>query len=135
MSTIPTMSCPVSISSKMVMPKNMAVTGSNAPNMAVGVEPTYCMAVVVHKKDITVGKRANATTHSHSHHLSGIMRFCPQPVQMKKIIVPTSNTKKVTCRVATLRRLDWLIDTMYICYKCTMIERLFKNILYLCSPK
>ena len=44
MSTMPIISRPVRTSPKIRTPKNSAVTGSNAPNMAVGVEPIYCMA-------------------------------------------------------------------------------------------
>ena len=47
-------------SPNIVTPKNTAVRGSNAPNIAVGVDPMYCMAIVVHKNDTAVGKMANA---------------------------------------------------------------------------
>ena len=58
--TIPQHNLGVRLSPKIVTPKNTAVTGSKAPRIAVGVEPMYCTACVVQRKDIAVGKIANA---------------------------------------------------------------------------
>ena len=55
----------VSVSPKTVMPKNIAVTGSSTPNMAVAVEPTYCMANVVHTNDTVVVNNDNAKILNH----------------------------------------------------------------------
>ena len=41
-------------------PKNIAVKGSNAPIIAVVVEPTSRIAIFIVSKDIIVGKTANA---------------------------------------------------------------------------
>ena len=50
--TSPKLSLTVRLSPKTAIPKKMAVTGSNAPRMAVGVEPIYWMAPVVQRKDM-----------------------------------------------------------------------------------
>ena len=60
------------ISSNTVMPINMAVTGSNAPNMAVGVEPMYLMAAVVQTRDTVVGRIASIRRLSHELSWEGI---------------------------------------------------------------
>ena len=52
MSASPMESRRVSVSPKTVMPKKMAVAGSRAPSMAVGVEPMRWMAAVVHRKEM-----------------------------------------------------------------------------------
>lgn len=57
---IPHSSLSVRDSPKIVTPKNTAVKGSRAPRMAVGVEPIYWMAWVVHRKEMAVGKTAKA---------------------------------------------------------------------------
>ena len=77
--TRPILSLKVNFSPKIVIPKHIAVTGSNAPNMAVGVEPIYWMALVVHKKEIAVGKMANANIFPHRYHwlVDGIFSFSP----------------------------------------------------------
>ena len=66
--TSPTHSLGVSVSPKTVMPKKMAVTGSNAPRMAVGVEPMYWMALVVQRNEMAVGKTARASRLPHKYH-------------------------------------------------------------------
>ena len=53
--TRPTVSLNDNDSPKNRIPKTTAVTGSNAPNMAVGVAPTYWTAIVVQTNDSTVG--------------------------------------------------------------------------------
>lgn len=58
---MPQLTRTVRTSPNTVTPKNTAVSGSNAPKMAVGVEPIYCMAWVVHKNDTAVGNMAKAT--------------------------------------------------------------------------
>jgi hypothetical protein len=55
--TTPRQSLGVRISPKPVTPIIIAVTDSNAPSMAVGVDPIYYIALVVHKKDKAVGKK------------------------------------------------------------------------------
>ena len=67
----PMLSLNVSVSPNTVIPKKIAVTGSNAPSMAVGVDPMYWMAPVVHTKEIAVGKTANAKRLPHKYHSDG----------------------------------------------------------------
>ena len=74
--TIPQHNLGVRLSPKIVTPKNTAVTGSKAPRMAVGVEPIYCTACVVQRKDMAVGKIANAIRFPHKYHLSTTCRLC-----------------------------------------------------------
>ena len=62
----------VNDSPKTVTPKNTAVNGSKAPRIAVGVEPIYWMAPVVQRKDMAVGKTANASRLAHRYHWSGV---------------------------------------------------------------
>jgi len=63
-------------SPKTVIPKKMAVSGSNAPRMAVGVEPIYWMARVVATNDTQVGSSASAATQSQC---SGSLGSCSPP--------------------------------------------------------
>ena len=70
--TSPKLSLTVRLSPKTAIPKKMAVTGSNAPRMAVGVEPIYWMAPVVQRKDMAVGKTASASRLAHRYHWSGV---------------------------------------------------------------
>ena len=60
----------VSISPNTITPKKTAVTGSNTPRIAVGVDPMHCMASVVHINDIIVGKIVRAMTLNHRYHCS-----------------------------------------------------------------
>ena len=81
--TIPQHNLGVRLSPKIVTPKNTAVTGSKAPRIAVGVEPMYCTACVVQRKDIAVGKIANAIRFPHKYHLSTTFRLCPKSTRTK----------------------------------------------------
>ena len=90
--TIPQHNLGVRLSPKIVTPKNTAVTGSKAPRMAVGVEPIYCTACVVQRKDMAVGKIANAIRFPHKYHLSTTCRLCPKSTRTKKSDKPKSNT-------------------------------------------
>lgn len=90
--TIPQHNLGVRLSPKIVTPKNTAVTGSKAPRMAVGVEPIYCTACVVQRKDMAVGKIANAIRFPHKYHLSTTCRLCPKSTRTKKSDRPKSNT-------------------------------------------
>ena len=63
---------PVRVSPNTATPKNTAVTGSSAPNMAVAVDPTYTIAFVAHNIDITVGRRAKASKSPHRYHFVGV---------------------------------------------------------------
>ena len=82
----------VSTSPNMATPNTMAVTGSNAPNMAVGVEPMYCIALVVHRNDMAVGKTASAIRQPHKYQRDGIS-ICPsQSSRPTKSVTPKSNT-------------------------------------------
>ncbi len=67
----PLVSRMVTVSPKTVMPKKMAVTGSREPRIAVGVEPMYCMALLVQKKDMAVGKMARASRLPHMYQWVG----------------------------------------------------------------
>ena len=62
----------VRTSPKHKQPKNIAVRGSNAPNIAVGVEPIKRIAIFIVSKDIIVGKIASPIVNSHRYGLSGI---------------------------------------------------------------
>ena len=57
----------VSVSSNTKIPKKTAVTGSKTPNIAVGVEPMYCMANVVHTNDMVVVKTDSANMLNHKY--------------------------------------------------------------------
>src|SRR5574344_669684 len=74
------------------IPINKAVTGSNAPRMAVGVEPIYWIALVVQTKEIAVGKIASPSKLSQTYHLLTNINLVPQPSVKKKKRVPKSNT-------------------------------------------
>ncbi len=74
----------VSISSNIITPKNTAVTGSNAPKTAVGVEPMYLMALVVQTKDITVVNTASDSKLPHKYHLSTMYKLVPNLTVQKK---------------------------------------------------
>lgn len=54
----------VSTSPKHKHPKNIAVNGSSAPKIAVGVEPSKRIATLIVSREITVGKNANASEHA-----------------------------------------------------------------------
>lgn len=56
--TMPMASRSVNASLKMVIPIITAVTGSRAPIIAAGVEPTSWMAIVIITNDNTVGNSA-----------------------------------------------------------------------------
>lgn len=74
----------VNTSPKTVTPKNTAVTGSNAPRMAVGVEPIYCMAPVVQSRDMAVGIKARANKFPQRYHLSAGGSCMPSPANERK---------------------------------------------------
>ena len=84
----------VNASPNTVTPIMTAVTGSNAPRIAVGVEPMYCIALVVHKKEIAVGKTANANRLPHKYHwsASGTDRFFPQNSRRTNKNTPNNRT-------------------------------------------
>ena len=72
MSSNPMAMCRVMTSLNISTPMKTAVTGSNAPRIAVGVEPMYCIAFVVQNSDSTVGKIARQRRFVHKRHsLSG----------------------------------------------------------------
>ena len=50
---------------KNIIPKNIAVKGSSAPNIAVLVEPINFMAIFIVSMEITVGNIASPAAHSH----------------------------------------------------------------------
>ena len=68
--TKPQVSRMVSVSLNTVIPKKMAVAGSKAPRIAVGVDPISWMAMVVVSKDIAVGNKPKAHRFPHKYHLS-----------------------------------------------------------------
>lgn len=80
------------ISSNTVMPINMAVTGSNAPNMAVGVEPMYLMAAVVQTRDTVVGRIASIRRLSQELSWVGICKPSFKIVLIAMIIQPKMRT-------------------------------------------
>lgn len=55
----------VNCSPNNVTPKNMAVKGSRAPKIAVVVEPTNLIAIVIVSREIIVGIIASAKAHNH----------------------------------------------------------------------
>ena len=70
----------------------IAVTGSSAPRMAVGVEPMYCMALVVQRNEMAVGKMARATTLPQRYHLDGTVSSTPVSSLKMKSDTPNSRT-------------------------------------------
>lgn len=56
----------VKLSLKNRIPKNIAVNGSNAPNIAVFVEPINFIAIPIVSKEIIVGNIAKPITKSHA---------------------------------------------------------------------
>ena len=76
MSSNPAVSFAVRTSSNTKTPKITAVTGSNTPNMAVAVDPIYCMATVVHISETAVGRAASASASAHMAVERGTAR-CP----------------------------------------------------------
>ena len=73
----PRLSRRVSLSPNTVIPNRIAVTGSRAPRMAVGVEPIYWMAPVVQRNEMAVGNTARAIRLPHRYHFSGRIRSPP----------------------------------------------------------
>ena len=69
--TIPKPSFTDNLSPNTIIPKKRAVSGSSAPRIAVGVEPIYCIALVVHKKEMAVGNIASDKIFPHRYHLVG----------------------------------------------------------------
>ena len=65
--TNPDISRTESVSPNTPTPTITAVTGSKAPKIAVGVEPIYWTALVVHKKEMAVGKRASPNMFAHKY--------------------------------------------------------------------
>ena len=96
------------------MPKNTAVTGSKTPKIAVGVEPIYWMASVVHINEITVGNIDNAMILPQSHQLSdgGVVNVPHAKALIAKMIQPTSKTYMVTFMVAIFFMRDLFTNTM-----------------------
>ena len=88
--TIPNIRRGVSASPKTVTPKNTAVRGSSAPSMAVGVDPIYCIACVVQRNDMAVGKSASATRLPHLYHAEGNVSARPKSVHTMNIENPNT---------------------------------------------
>ena len=78
----------VNASPNTVTPIITAVTGSNAPRIAVGVDPIYCMALVVQRNDIAVGKMARAMRFPHIYHFCGMVTACPKSRRMRNSDTP-----------------------------------------------
>ena len=72
----------------------MAVAGSNAPSIAVGVEPMSWMAMVVVSNDIAVGNKPKANRLPHKYHFSVGGVWMPSSVKHRtaKRNHPKSNT-------------------------------------------
>lgn len=81
----------VNASPNTVTPIMTAVTGSNAPRIAVGVEPMYCMALVVHRNDIAVGNMASAMRLPHIYHFCGRVTACPKSRRTRNSDTPNSS--------------------------------------------
>ncbi|CCZ06910.1 unknown [Odoribacter sp. CAG:788] len=62
---MPTANRRVNISLNIVIPITTAVSGSNAPMIAVGVEPIWRTAITINTKDITVGTNASIIANIH----------------------------------------------------------------------
>ena len=92
MSAMPSPSRAVIRSPNTVMPKMMAVTGSSAPRMAVGVEPMYWMALVVQRNEMAVGKIDSASTLSHMYQRDGTVSSTPVSSLTMKSDKPNSRT-------------------------------------------
>lgn len=90
--TIPVASFGVNDSPNIVTPNITAVTGSNAPRIAVGVEPIYWMAFVVDTKDMAVGKRAKATILPQRNHLEGTISSLPAKIMAMNTESPNIST-------------------------------------------
>lgn len=67
--TTPSIIRGVSLSWKNTTPKKIAVKGSKAPRIAVGVEPISLMAIVIVSREIIVGNTASAIVHNHKNGL------------------------------------------------------------------
>lgn len=82
----------VSDSPKTSTPMTTAVTGSNAPRMAAGVEPMYWMESVMQPNDMTVGKMAKATRLPHRYHWSagGVTMLWPKSSRNRNTSDPNS---------------------------------------------
>ena len=89
--SIPRLNIGVKISPKTVTPKKKAVRGYKAPSIAVGVEPIYCTAWVVQRKDIAVGKIARAIRFPQRYHVSTTNRLFPKSTRTKNNVIPKSN--------------------------------------------
>lgn len=81
--TRPDISRRLNVSSKTNMPMSTAVTGSNAPKIAVGVDPMYWMALVVQRNEMAVGKSAKPKTSAHKCQCSGHTTALPQSRRTK----------------------------------------------------
>ena len=96
------------------MPKNTAVTGSSTPSIAVGVEPMYWIASVVHINEMTVGKMDNARMlpHNHQRSVGGIVSTPLVNDRIANMIQPTIRTYMVTLMVAIFFIRDLLTKTI-----------------------
>ena len=92
MSKIPTTNRSVIGSLNIVTAKKTAETGSNAPNIATGVEPIFWIAALVQIREKAVGKNAiaKASAQSHAELLSTLKLF------MSKLIAYSNVPKIIT---------------------------------------
>ena len=89
---IPQLNRSVRDSPKTTTPKKTAVKGSKAPKIAVGVEPIYCMAWVVQRNEIAVGKIAKAIRLPYKYQVSATRRLWPKSTRTKNKTNPKSKT-------------------------------------------
>ena len=91
-SSPPTISCADIVCPRKATLRITAVTGSKAPNIAVGVEPIICMAADVQANDNTVGIMANAMRLYHPVDLTGNVNSVPIAILNKNTVLPKINT-------------------------------------------
>ena len=83
----------VSLSPKTRTPKKMAVSGSIAPKIAVGVGPIYWMARAEQKKETAVGNNAMEKAHSHIKGVDGMVSgTIPAAIRTTNKNVPKTST-------------------------------------------
>ena len=89
---IPVMILGVSCSWNTMTPKNRAVTGSNAPSTAAGVEPISFIEIVIASSDTIVGRIESAIALSHN---TGVCMNC-NSVQNFRLITYTRSPNNIT---------------------------------------
>lgn len=115
MSAAPITILTVSFSSKTQTPIAIAVTGSNAPMIALYVGPMFLIATLIKRIGMTVGTKATprVLVRQFADSSNGWSRV-PKPVQTKNVRVPATRTQNVILPDGTVFSIEWSTPTIYM---------------------